>query len=284
MLRFIQRNKGRLLKTKPVFQTLSRAYSAAWEDEWKQVVGDLYYHEDFNKSADQLRAIIKSEMLKFTDLRDNPERFFAAHRTLAERSTELGPGFWIRFTVQYNLFAGTILGLGGDEQLKMLETMQKKGHLGCFALTEKFAGVNSGLVVNTDIEWDNEKEVFIMNTKDESARKNWISQGFVADKAVVVANLKVQDKVVGPHAFVMDFRNESGDLVDNVTIHDMGIKSVGNDLDNAWIHFDNVELPRSAMLNRYANIDADGQYVLNVPGIRPFDVSDFLFYIHIKIY
>ena len=51
-----------------------------------------------------------------------------------------------------------------------------------------------------------------------------ISQGFVADKAVVVANLKVQDKVVGPHAFVMDFRNESGDLVDNVTIHDMGIK------------------------------------------------------------
>ena len=70
------------------------------------------------------------------------------------------------------------------------------------------------------------------------------SQGFVADKAVVVANLKVQDKVVGPHAFVMDFRNESGDLVDNVTIHDMGIKSVGNDLDNAWIHFDNVELPR----------------------------------------
>ena len=129
MLRFIQRNKGRLLKTKPVFQTLSRAYSAAWEDEWKQVVGDLYYHEDFNKSADQLRAIIKSEMLKFTDLRDNPERFFAAHRTLAERSTELGPGFWIRFTVQYNLFAGTILGLGGDEQLKMLETRYDGGNL-----------------------------------------------------------------------------------------------------------------------------------------------------------
>ena len=71
----------------------------------------------------------------------------------------------------------------------------------------------------------------------------------------------------------MDFRNESGDLVDNVMIDDMGTKTVGNDLDNAWIHFDNVELPRSAMLNRYANIDEDGQYVLNVPGIRPFDVS-----------
>ena len=54
-------------------------------------------------------------MLRFTDLRDKPERFFAAHRELARRAVQLGPGFWIRFTVQYNLFAGTILGLASDE-------------------------------------------------------------------------------------------------------------------------------------------------------------------------
>ena len=42
------------------------------------------------------------------------------------------------------------------------------------------------------------------------------------------------------------FANESGDLVDNVMIDDMGTKTVGNDLDNAWIHFDNVELPGRA--------------------------------------
>ena len=44
------------------------------------------------------------------DMRDAPERFFAAHRLLASRI--LG-GYGIRFTVQFNLFAGSILGLGG---------------------------------------------------------------------------------------------------------------------------------------------------------------------------
>lgn len=36
----------------------------------------------------------------------------------------------------------------------------------------------------------------------------------------------------------------------------MGIKTVGNDLDNAWISFDDVELPRSALLARYAEVEA----------------------------
>ena len=49
--------------------------------------------------------------------------------------------------MQFNLFAGTIVELGGPEQLELLEQMQERGVLGCFALTEKLAGVNSGLVV-----------------------------------------------------------------------------------------------------------------------------------------
>ena len=50
----------------------------------------------------------------------------------------------------------------------------------------------------------------------------------------------------------------SGNLVAGVEIDDMGTKTVGNDLDNAWIHFDKVELPYSAMLNRFAGIDVEG--------------------------
>ena len=57
----------------------------------------------------------------------------------------IGPGFGIRFTVQFNLFAGSILGLGDAEQIKMLDKFQDDGVLGCFCLTEVFAGVNSGI-------------------------------------------------------------------------------------------------------------------------------------------
>lgn len=55
---------------------------------------------------------------------------------------------------------------------------------GCFSLTEKFAGVNSGLVVNTVVEYDdaNKDFPFVLNTPTEGAKKNWISQGLVADK------------------------------------------------------------------------------------------------------
>ena len=73
----------------------------------------------------------------------------------------------------------------------MLADIQAKGELGCFSLTEKEAGVQSGLVVNTTVDWDKEKQKFILNTPNVGARKNWISQGFVADKTVVLATLRV---------------------------------------------------------------------------------------------
>jgi acyl-CoA oxidase len=50
--------------------------------------------------------------------------------------------------------------------------------------------------------------------------------------------------------------------VDGIIVDDMGKKTVGNDLDNAWIHFDNVELPKESMLSKYAHISEDGEYVL----------------------
>jgi acyl-CoA oxidase len=70
----------------------------------------------------------------------------------------------------------------------------------------------------------------------------------------------------------MDFRSEDGTLLGGITIEDMGRKTVGNDLDNVSIHFNKVELPRSAMLSKFAEIDENGEYKLLVPGIKPFDM------------
>jgi acyl-CoA oxidase len=146
--------------------------------------------------------------------------------------------------------------------------MQERGELGCFSLTEKLAGVNSGLVVNTTATWDPAAQGFILHTPNEGARKNWISQGLVADKTVVVADLRLDGKSLGPHAFLTDLR-VGGRVVPGVSHGDMGRKTVGNDLDNAWIAFDGVRLPRTALLNRYADIE-DGKYVQKVKGIPVF--------------
>jgi hypothetical protein len=73
---------------------------AAWNTAWKKEIAGITYLEDHFASAAQLRNILQQGLLKFTDLRDEPARFFEAHRQIAARSTELGPGFFIRFTVQ----------------------------------------------------------------------------------------------------------------------------------------------------------------------------------------
>jgi len=151
-----------------------------------------------------------------------------------------------------------------------LDDMQTKGELGCFGLTERLAGVNSGLVVNTTMTWHPEKQQFLLHSPNEGAYKNWISQGLTADKCVVMADLSVGGKSYGPHAFLMDFRR-NGSLVPGVTIGDMGVKTIGNDLDNAWVAFDNIWLPKSALLDKYCAIE-DNQYVQKMKGIRTMDM------------
>ena len=185
-------------------------------------------------------------------------------RAPREHGEELGEGFWTRFTVQFNLFAGTVLAVGNDSHIEQLRTMQEGGELGCFALTERFAGVSSGMVVETIATHDPATRTFVITSPNEGAYKNWISQGFVADKSVVVADLHVGGTSHGPHAFLIDFRVASSggekQLVHGVRLADMGRKTVANDLDNAWIAFDGVRVPESALLDRYAGI-AEGRYV-----------------------
>jgi len=228
-------------------------------DATKHISDQVHYEE----SAEMLRELIRTNLLKFTDLQDNPDRFFEAHRCLLGGGDTMrsGPGFGIRFTVQFNLFAGSILGLGGPEQIALLDDMQQKGSLGCFALTEVLAGVNSGLVVNTTATWVPEKQQFLLETPNEGAKKNWISQGLTANLAVVIANLCVNGKFYGPHGFLIRIRDEeTKEPLPGIVLTDMGKKTTANDLDNARIEFNKVWLDRSTLLNRFAKIE-DDKYV-----------------------
>jgi len=163
-----------------------------------------------------------------------------AHRLLS--TVGLG-GFGIRFTVQFNLFAGSIVGLAGPEQVKMLDEIQDKGQLGCFLLTEMQAGVLSGLIVETTCDWDEDSQQFILHTPSDKAAKNWISQGYTAELGVVIADLRIKGKSHGPHPFFINLRDgEEGELLPGIRIDDMGTKTVANDLDNARVWFDKVKV------------------------------------------
>ena len=68
------------------------------------------------ESVALLRELVASGLVGYTDLERRPERFFLAHRLLARHAVAHGPGFWIRFTVHYNLCFGTVLAVGGPAQ------------------------------------------------------------------------------------------------------------------------------------------------------------------------
>jgi acyl-CoA oxidase len=110
--------------------------------------------------------------------------------------------------------------------VKELDAMQARGVLGCFCLTERFAGVNSGLVVDTTATWSPERQSFLIETSSPGARKNWISAGLTASWCVVVANLIIGGKAYGPHGFVVSMRDEvTGALASGVSVEDMGLKT-----------------------------------------------------------
>jgi len=241
---------------------------------WARSVGERrtgnYLDISFEESSSALREFLKGGLLKMTDLRDDPEWFFEAHRIMARHGEELGSGFWTRFTVQYNLFAGTVLAVGNPSQIEQLKEMQAAGALGCFGLTEKFAGVSSGMIVETTADFDAGSQEFVITTPNDGAKKNWISQGFCADKSVVVADLRIGGQSHGPHAFLIDFRvtkNGQKELVPGVSLADMGRKTVANDLDNAWIKFDGVRVPKTALLDRFSGVDEKGQFVSKQKGM-----------------
>ena len=75
----------------------------------------------------------------------------------------------------------------------------------------------------------------------------------------MIADLIIAGKHYGPHGFLMDFRR-NGKVTEGVVLGDMGLKTTGNDLDNAWIEFQNVRLPKSCLLSRYCEI-RDNKYV-----------------------
>ena len=247
-----------------------------WETAFVAATDMVNGKMSYGESVEQLRTLSRTGLMSAMDLRNNPSKFFAAHRLLARHAVKHGPGFWIRFTVSYNLCYGTVLAVGNDEQVALIKEDEMNGRVGCFGLTETFAGVQSGLVVKTKAVYDKETEEFRLEST-EKGTKFWISQGLTADRVVVIADLEVDGVSKGPHAFLsplLSAKKITDDVIERypgMLVGDMGEKTTGNDLDNAWMKFEDARFPKSSLLSRYCEISEDGEYK-QLSQIKPFDM------------
>jgi len=168
----------------------------------------------------------------------------------------------VKLGVQFGLFGGAILQLGTERHHKeYLERLVSADLLGAFAMTETGHGSNVQ-ALGTRAVYDPENEEFVIDTPDAASRKDYIGNAAVhARAAVVFAQLEVAGVEQGVHAFVVPLRDEKGRTLSGIDISDCGPKIGLNGVDNGRISFHGVRVPRTALLNKYADVTESGEYV-----------------------
>ncbi|WPK23638.1 hypothetical protein PUMCH_000880 [Australozyma saopauloensis] len=172
------------------------------------------------------------------------------------------PSFHTRLGVHLGLFLGCIRGNGSPSQMQYWllrkESAYVKNLYGCFGMTELAHGSNvAGL--ETTATFDEENDEFIINTPHLGATKWWIGgAAHSATHCTVYARLIVKGKDYGVKTFVVPLRDADHNLMPGVSIGDIGSKMGRDGIDNGWIQFSQVRIPRFFMLQKYCKVSADG--------------------------
>ncbi len=181
----------------------------------------------------------------------------------------------VKAGVQWGLFGGAVQALGTrrhHEQL--LPSIIDFSLPGCFAMTETGHGSDvQGL--RTTATYDPATQELVVHTPDAAARKDYIGNAARDGRtAVVFAQLSTRGEQHGVHALLVPLRDPSGRTLPGVSIEDCGPKAGLAGVDNGRLAFDHVRVPREALLDRYAQVAADGTYSSDVasPSRRFFTV------------
>jgi acyl-CoA oxidase len=167
----------------------------------------------------------------------------------------------VKFGVQFGLWGGAVHQLGTrrhhERYLRAIASLELPG---CFAMTE--AGHGSDVQhLHTTATYDPDGDAFVVHTPDPEAYKEYIGNAAChGQMAAVFAQLIVGGESHGVHALVVPLRDAGGDVCPGVRIEDSGEKLGMNGVDNGRIWFDQVRVPREALLNRYADVDERGEY------------------------
>ena len=166
----------------------------------------------------------------------------------------------IKFGVQFGLFGGAVFNLGTEKHhKKYVEALAKAELLGCFAMTETGHGSNvNGL--ETTATYNRDTKEIIVNSPNVQAGKEYIGNAMHSTMAAVFAQLIVDGISHGVHAILVPLRDEDGNTLPGIKVEDCGYKMGLNGVDNGRIWFTNVSVPVDNLLDKYSEIDNQGNY------------------------
>ncbi|KAI9347166.1 acyl-CoA dehydrogenase/oxidase C-terminal [Zopfochytrium polystomum] len=184
-------------------------------------------------------------------------------RTRMEIMSAIDPATWTRCGVHFGLFFGAIQGQATPQQFSywvQKGALALNGVIGCFGMTEMGHGSNvAGL--ETTATFDEAADEFVIHTPTLTATKWWI--GGAAQSAThcaVFAQMVVKGKRFGVKTFIVQLRNpEDFSLRPGILIGDIGSKMGRHGIDNGWIQFTHVRVPRSHLLQKYTKVSRSGE-------------------------
>ncbi|MGO1544913.1 MAG: acyl-CoA dehydrogenase family protein [Gulosibacter sp.] len=183
------------------------------------------------------------------------------------------PSLQIKSGVQFGLFGAAIMHLGTEEhQDRWLPAAMNVETLGAFAMTETGHGSDVASIATT-ATYDEATEEFVINTPFRAAWKDYLGNAAKdGTAAVLFAQLITKGMNHGVHAFYVEIRDEAGNYLPGIGGEDDGVKGGLNGIDNGRLHFSDVRIPRTNLLNRYGDVAADGTYSspIESPGRRFF--------------
>eukprot|EP00127_Corallochytrium_limacisporum_P002570 Clim_evm6s134 gene=Clim_evmTU6s134 len=221
---------------------------------------ELHYYSKADMTVTEKReASIKTIKALREAVPPMPDYIEASTRILALYS----PGTMTRIGVHFGLFGATVINQGDEEQVdQWQQDILTVNRFGCFAMTELGWGSNvQGQ--NTTATYDSKTQEFVIHTPSLKATKWWIGgAAHTALYCVCFARLLTQGQDYGMHPFIVPLRSEdTGDLLPGIFIGDCGAKMGRDEIDNGWIQFNQVRIPRTNMLMKWSQVKEDGTYV-----------------------
>lgn len=243
---FEQRELARKLSDRPLFiPSVGETMPQQRERTYQQLMAlcedgltGLGFPQQYGGGGDIGASIVAFEMLAMGDL-----------------------SLMVKAGVQFGLFGGAVLHLGNaGHHEQYLSDIATGKLLGCFAMTEHGHGSDVA-ALHTTATFDPATDEFVINTPTDAARKEYIGNAARDGRmAVVFAQLETGGESHGVHAFLVPIRDAGGRPLPGVRIEDCGFKAGLNGVDNGQLWFSSVRVPRSALLDRYGQVAADGSY------------------------
>lgn len=181
----------------------------------------------------------------------NPEELLALARCLLHFDMSL----FVKFGIHVGLVQGCLARLGTERHRHWLGPTSTLEQLGCFAMTETDHGSNvRGLETRAD--YLPESQEFRITTPHRGAFKDYIGGALSARFAIVFSQFEEH----GVHPFLVPLRDAEGRLLPGIEAEDCGPKMGLNGIDNGRLAFHGVTIPRENLLDRHAQVAADGTY------------------------